>query len=93
VDLEQANFLVHMAQDVLQNLMAKRPPLLVLILAAVGLSVGAVGAGMFLYNVIQTSLMAGGDMYKPRLPEIQPVNVKNAPQCDPKIEKRWVMCF
>ena len=90
---DQANFQSYMAQDVFQTVGAKRPPVAVLLGATIALIIGLGILGSYVYHMAQTSFMAGGSLYKPKLPEIPAIDVTQIPQCDPSIQSRWIKCF
>jgi hypothetical protein len=45
-----------------------------------------------MYNLIQTSFMAGGSMYAVKVPPIAPQKVADQARCQPEVVQRWIGC-
>lgn len=74
----------------------KNQELTLKMLGLIGAGGGVVGIGalLFAYEVLQSSFMGAHDTkYAPKLPPVPAQKTKEAPQCDPKYDGRWVGCM
>jgi hypothetical protein len=65
-------------------------------LGLIGAGGGVIGLGalFFAYEVTQLSFMGAHDSkYSPKLPPVPAQKVKDAAQCDPKAQARWLGCM
>jgi hypothetical protein len=88
---------LQLAAKVESNLMAnpigfKQPPAGALVVGFIGGIVALSGAGLYVYNLIQTSLMAGGSMYAVKVPPIAPQKIADQARCQPEVVQRWIGC-
>ncbi|MEN9723629.1 MAG: hypothetical protein RJB38_1615 [Pseudomonadota bacterium] len=67
-------------------------PALFLVPAGLALLGAAAYGASFLYDMMQSSLSAGGSKYAVTVPGERPMNVKDAPACQQKTAK-WLGCF
>jgi hypothetical protein len=70
----------------------KKPPTGALVVGFLAGTVALVGAGTYLYELIQTSLMAGGSRYAVKVPPIAPQKIENEARCSPNVVQRWTGC-
>ncbi len=67
-------------------------PVVFLLPAAIALLGAAAYGGFFIYEMMESSLSAGGSKYAVKLPATAPVQTKEAPQCAQKTAK-WLGCY
>jgi hypothetical protein len=67
-------------------------PVVFLLPTALALLGAAAYGAFFLYEVMESSVGAGGGKYAVKLPAVKPFNTKEAPQCAQKTAK-WLGCF
>ncbi len=62
-------------------------------LGVLGALFAAIPVGMWVNNVMESSLMDGGTMYRPQFPAISPEKPKESFLCPAKLENRWTGCI
>jgi hypothetical protein len=70
----------------------KKPPLGALVVGVIAGTVALAGAGAYLYEIIQSSLMAGGTRYAVKVPPIAPQKVADQARCQADVVQRWTGC-
>jgi hypothetical protein len=70
----------------------KKPPAGALVVGFLAGTVALVGVGTYLYELIQTSFMAGSTRYAVKVPPIAPQKIENEARCSPNVVQRWTGC-
>lgn len=70
----------------------KKPPTGALVVGVIFGTIAVTGAGLYLYELIQTSLMAGGTRYAVKVPPIAPQKIADQACCQDGVVQRWIGC-
>jgi hypothetical protein len=70
----------------------KKPPTGALVVGVIFGTLAVTGAGMYLYELMQASLMSGGTRYAVKLPPIATQKIADQARCQDNVVQRWIGC-